>query len=85
MVESRCSLACRHVSAHGEGVAPKEGDAFADLVGEEKFHDARRGVEESGENLQGPQQDVHGLPRAAVRFRTLIRVASAIGSCEQER
>ena len=38
-------------------------DVRAHLVEHEDLHDARRSVQERGEDLQDPQQDVHRVPR----------------------
>ena len=49
------------------GNAPKDGTPFAYLVEHEDLHDARRSVQERGEDLQDPQQDVHRVPPPGLR------------------
>src|SRR5580658_6838834 len=52
--------------AQGQPGFPRQGakgrDVLAYLVEHEDLHDARRSVQERGEDLQDPQQDVHRVP-----------------------
>ena len=50
------------------GNAPKDGTPSLTLSNRKDLHDARRCIQERGEDLQDPQQDVHRVPPPGSTF-----------------